>query len=59
VMPLPFAPLDRTISLSARQGVLRDMPGQVAARLRAQIAARVVGPALVEWPWMAGALRVL
>jgi DNA-binding transcriptional LysR family regulator len=59
VMPLPFAPLDRTISLSARQGVLRDMPGQVAGRLRAQIAARVVGPALAEWPWMAGALRVL
>jgi DNA-binding transcriptional LysR family regulator len=59
VMPLPFAPLERTISLSARQGVLRDMPRQVAARLRAQIAARVVGPALAEWPWMAGALRVL
>jgi DNA-binding transcriptional LysR family regulator len=59
VMPLPFAPLVRTISLSARQGVLRDMPVQVAGRLRAQIAERVVGPAVAEWPWMAGALRVL
>lgn len=58
VMPLPFAGLERTISLSARRGVLRDMPGQVAQRMRTQIATRVVAPALAEWPWMAGALRV-
>ena len=59
VAPLPFAALERTLSLSARAGVLRDMPGQIAGRLRGLIAAQVVEPALAEWPWMAGALRVL
>jgi DNA-binding transcriptional LysR family regulator len=59
VIPLPFAPLSRTISLSARAGVLRDMPVQVAARLKAQIGSRVMVPALQEWPWLAGHLRVL
>ncbi len=59
VLPLPFAPFERSLSLSARAGVLREMPGQVAARLRALIGAQVVAPAVQEWPWMAKALRVL
>ncbi len=58
VIPLPFAPLSRTISLSARAGVLRDLPEQVAARLKAHIRALVVGPSLREWPWLEGQLRV-
>lgn len=59
VQPLPFAPLERTLSLSARAGVLREMPGTIATRLRDLIAAQVVGPAVAQWPWVAGALRVL
>lgn len=59
VAPLPFAPLDRTLSLSARAGVLRDMPGQVAGRLRGLIAAQVVAPAQSQWPWLGDSLRVL
>ena len=59
VADLPFAPLDRTLSLSARAGVLREMPGQIAGRLRDLMQAQVVEPALVEWPWMQGKLRVL
>ncbi len=59
IMPLPFAPLSRTISLSARKGVLRDMPGQVAARLRPLVQELVVGPAVARMPWLAGELRVL
>jgi DNA-binding transcriptional LysR family regulator len=59
VAPLPFAPLDRTLSLSARAGVLRDMPGQVAGRLRGLIAAQVVAPAQAQWPWLGDSLRVL
>jgi DNA-binding transcriptional LysR family regulator len=58
VIPLPFAPLSRTISLSARAGVLRDMPGQVTQRIKTQIAERVVAPALREWPWLQGQMRV-
>lgn len=59
VQPLPFEPLERTLSLSARAGVLREMPGQIANRLRDLIAAQVVGPAVAQWPWVEGALRVL
>ncbi|KAF0171128.1 MAG: LysR family transcriptional regulator [Rhodobacteraceae bacterium] len=59
VAPLPFEPLQRTLSLSARAGVLRDMPGQVASRLRGLIEAQVVGPAQANWPWLGRSLRVL
>jgi len=58
VRPLPWGTLDRTLSLSARAGVLKDIPAQVAARLRGQLAEQVVAPALQRWPWMEGALRV-
>lgn len=59
VRPLPFAPFERSLSLSARAGVLKDMPGQVASRLRGLIAEQVVEPALQDWPWLRGHLRVL
>lgn len=59
VAALPFEPLQRTLSLSARAGVLRDMPGQVASRLRGLIEAQVVAPAQAEWPWLGQSLRVL
>ena len=59
VMPLPFEPLQRTLSLSARAGVLRDMPGQVAERLRGLIGSQIVAPAQAEWPWLGDTLRVL
>ena len=57
--PLPFGTLERTLSLSARAGVLRDMPAQVATRLRALIDARVVKPGVTQWPWLGETLRVL
>jgi len=59
VQPLPFAPLERTLSLSSRAGVLREVPAQMASRLRDLIAAQVVAPAIAEWPWIRSALRVL
>ena len=59
ILPLPFAPLSRTISLNARIGVLRDMPGQMAARMRPLLQELVVGPALAQLPWLRGELRVL
>lgn len=58
-LPLPFRPLTRTISLTARRGVLREMPGQVAGRVRALVDELIVGPGLEEMPWLEGALRVL
>jgi DNA-binding transcriptional LysR family regulator len=59
VRPLPLAPLSRTLSLSARAGILREVPGQIAGRLRPLIADKVIAPALAEWPWLSPALRVL
>lgn len=59
VAPLPFAPLERTLSLSARAGVLRDVPAQVAAHLTRLIEDAVVAPARAEWPWLGVSLRVL
>ena len=59
ILPLPFAPLSRTISLNARSGVLRDMPGRMAARMRPLLQELVVGPAVAQLPWLGGQLRVL
>lgn len=59
VVPLPMQPLSRTILLTARTGVLGEMPGQVAARLRGLVEELVVGPAIAALPWLAGGLRRL
>ncbi|ALG90802.1 MULTISPECIES: LysR family transcriptional regulator [Actibacterium] len=59
ILPLPFAPLSRTISLSARAGVLQDMPVRVAAGLRPLLEEMIVTPAIAQMPWLQGALRVL
>ena len=59
VRPLPFAPLSRTLSLSARAGILREVPAQIATRLRPLIAEKVIAPALAEYSWLQPALRVL
>jgi DNA-binding transcriptional LysR family regulator len=59
VLPLPMDPISRSLSLSARSGVLHDMPGQIAGSLRRLIGDLVVGPMLERMPWAAGQLRVL
>lgn len=59
VRPLPFPALERTLSLSARRGILHDVPGQIAARLKPLIAEVVIAPALAAAPWLSPALRVL
>lgn len=59
VLPLPFAPMSRRISLGARRGVLRDMPAEVAARLRTLLQEMVVTPTLRRLPWLEGEMKVL
>lgn len=59
VRPLPFPPLERTLSLTARASILRDMPSQIAARLKPLIQREVIAPALADCPWLAPTLRVL
>ncbi|MFZ1482365.1 MAG: LysR family transcriptional regulator [Paracoccaceae bacterium] len=59
VRPLPFAPLDRTLSLSARAGVLREVPGQISQRLKGLIQAEVVRPMCAAFPFIGESLSVL
>jgi DNA-binding transcriptional LysR family regulator len=59
VRPLPFPALGRTLSLSARAGILHGVPAQIAQRLQLLIAEVVITPALAKTPWLAPALRVL
>lgn len=58
VRPLPFPALARTLSLSARAGILHAIPAQIAQRLKPLIAEVVIAPALAATPWLAPALRV-
>jgi len=57
--PLPFAPLDRTIQLTARAGVFQDLPGRVAGHLRGLLRELIAGPATARMPWLGDGLRVL
>jgi len=57
--PLPVAPLSRRICLTARRGVLRDMPERLTARLKPLVSELIVAPATRRMPWLAGDLRVL
>ncbi len=58
VMALPFAPLQRAVSLTARRGVLGDIPERMARRLRPLVAELVVRPSLNRMPWLGETLKV-
>ena len=59
VAPLPFAPLERRLSLSAREGVLRDIPASIAQTLRGLITEEVITPSLRDWPWLSDSLSLV
>ncbi len=59
VMPLPFAPFRRRISLFARRDAMDRMPRDIALRLRPLLQKKVVDPCIDELPWLAGDLAVL
>lgn len=59
LVALPFAPLSRTISLTARRGVLGDIPAQMATRLRPILNDLIVGPTVEKVPWLKDRMRVL
>ncbi|MCF1709064.1 LysR family transcriptional regulator [Tabrizicola sp. J26] len=59
VLPLPFEPFSRTISLSARAGVLHDMPARMAGLLRPVLQSSVVEPTVADLPWLKQEFRVL
>jgi DNA-binding transcriptional LysR family regulator len=56
---LPFAPLSRRIVLTARQGVLQDVPGTVAAELSGLLREVVVAPAIAAYPHLSARLQLV
>ncbi|WP_420556289.1 LysR family transcriptional regulator [Roseovarius sp.] len=59
VMPLPFEPLTRTISLTARKDILQDLPAQLAATLRPILRDTILDPAQEAYPFLADQLDLL
>lgn len=51
--PLPFAPLERVISLNARADVLGDIPRQTAQHLRDILGDLIIAPLVQDCPWIA------
>lgn len=58
LLSLPFAPLNRTISLTARRDVLQDMPAQAAETLRPLLQNMIVDPMVSRMPWLKDDLRL-
>lgn len=58
VLPLPFPPLSRQISLTARKRVMEDMAAQAAARLRLLVRDLIVQPTLDSHPWLSETLVI-
>ena len=58
IMDLPFAPLTRSISVSARKGILGDMPLRVANKLKPVLAEVVVRPMVEAHPWMDARVKI-
>ncbi len=58
VFELPFEPLSRTISLTARKDILQDMPAQVAETLKPILNDTIVTPVIKKYPFLADTLTV-
>ena len=56
---MPMAPLSRTISLTARKGILQDMPGRVAESLRPILGRSVIEPAIRRHPFLSDLISVV
>ncbi len=59
LIELPFAPFTRRINLVARADMLGDLPHDLAAQCRTLLGSLIVEPAVRDYPWLNGALRVL
>jgi len=58
VLELPFEPLWRTISLTARKEILQDMPGHAAEVLRPILRTSIVEPAIAKHAFLKDTLEV-
>ncbi|QOL80897.1 LysR family transcriptional regulator [Pseudooceanicola spongiae] len=58
IFPLPFAPLSRRIVLTARAGILGDVPSQIASNLRALLSAMAAEINHSDYPWLADSVKI-
>jgi DNA-binding transcriptional LysR family regulator len=59
LMPLPFDPMSRTISLNARKDAMVKMPKEVANTVRPIIQEQVIIPMVKQVPWLRDSFRLL
>lgn len=59
IFELPFAPLSRTITLTARKGILQDMPRDVAEKLRVVLRDTIITPEIRDHPFLGKSLKLL
>jgi DNA-binding transcriptional LysR family regulator len=59
IMPLPFAPLNRRIVLTARKDILQDVPGTMAAELKSLLDEVFLAPAEEAYPRLKGTIEIL
>ncbi|WP_101067310.1 LysR family transcriptional regulator [Roseovarius salinarum] len=59
VLELPFEPLSRTISLTARRDILQSMPAHVADTLKPILRRNIVEPAIARHPFLESTLKIL
>jgi DNA-binding transcriptional LysR family regulator len=59
VLPMPFEPLSRIITLTVRRGTLGDIPGIIAARLRNLLHEQIITPCHRQMPWLKDDLRLI
>lgn len=59
IHPLPLAAMSRTVSLFAEKDRMQSVGAEIAATLRAMLAARVIGPGRDIVPWLGEAFRVI
>ncbi|QPM90166.1 LysR family transcriptional regulator [Pseudooceanicola algae] len=58
IHPLPFAPLSRHIVLTARAGLLEDVPARLATDLRALLRDMAAEPDPADLPWLESSVRI-
>ncbi|MCK8464843.1 LysR family transcriptional regulator [Aliiroseovarius sp. S1339] len=59
LIELPFAPMTRRINLTAREGVLGELPQDMAARAKLILSEMIVDPAAQTYPWLRDKLVLL
>lgn len=59
VLPLPFEPLSRIISVTARKGVLQDIPARLSQSLKPILETRIIRPARDRYRFLSDTLTLL